>query len=141
MGLDEGMKLIRKGPFAFHVQDNAAYKVLTDTFTEMEICDLTEIEMLPQIKALQVVVRKVSPFRKIMAYSMRRIDEHGIMAKEYQFWRAPKPKCVRNIQKQDFQVICQTFNYYFRNSFMYAKQIYFIPYRYVLNIPTLCLYF
>lgn len=117
MGLDEGMKLIRKGPFAFYVQDNMAYKLITDTFTEMEVCDLTEIKMLPP-QNMQIAVRKVSLFRKILTYSVRRMNEHGIMARERKFWKTPTPKCVRNAQKQYSQVICQTFNYYFRNSFM-----------------------
>lgn len=142
--------MIKKG-VAFHVQDSMAYKVITDTFTEMEICDLTEINLLPQyIKTLHAIVRKGSPFREILGYSMKRINEHGIMARERTFWRAPKPKCVRHIHKEDIQVICQTFNYYFRNSFMYAKSkftshTYFFTlhthkHRYVVNLSTRCSY-
>lgn len=130
--LEEGMKMIKQGLFAFHVQDTMAYKVITDTFTEMEICDLTEINLIPQYKMV-MIVRKVSPFRKILAYSVRRITEHGIMARERTFWRAPKPKCVRKIHKEDIQVICQTFNYYFRNSFMCAIYFHIYIYTYIIN--------
>lgn len=109
------MQMIRKG-VAFHVQDAMGYNVISQTFTETEICDLIEINLMPNyFKTMAMIVQKISPVRKILAYSMRRITEHGIMARERSFWRSPKPKCVRSIHKEDFQVICQTFNYYFRN--------------------------
>ncbi|XP_063697947.1 glutamate [NMDA] receptor subunit 1-like [Culicoides brevitarsis] len=126
---DEGMRMIRRGK-AFHVQDAQAYKVIKDTFTEMEICDLIEINLMPQyIKKLQMIVQKVSPFRKILAYSNRRITEHGIMARERRFWRSPKPKCVRQIHKEDFQV---------RVEFIYSVLI-FLSAGYVISCAILLL--
>uniref|UniRef100_A0A336MC91 CSON013544 protein n=1 Tax=Culicoides sonorensis TaxID=179676 RepID=A0A336MC91_CULSO len=101
--LDEGLKLIKNGPFAFHIQDNMAYRVIANTFTETQICDMSEIEMM-QPQHMQLVVRKLSPFRKIMTLSFRKINEYGLMARERQFWKTPIPKCVRIIKPEDIQV-------------------------------------
>lgn len=98
-----GMKMVKEGYRAFHIQDSLAYHLIGTTFSQKEVCELSEIEMLePQLT--QIVVQKNSRFRKIMAYSLRRITEHGILDREMKFWRTPKPKCVRNLKSEDIQV-------------------------------------
>lgn len=97
------MKMVKKGHRAFHVQDSLGYAIIEKTFSQKEVCELSEIEML-QPQLTQMVVQKNSRFRKIMAYSLRRITEHGILDREMKFWRTPKPKCVRKLKSEDIQV-------------------------------------
>lgn len=53
--------------FAFHVDVATAYKIIADTFTEKEICDLTEIQLFPPQKMVSIV-QKGSPLRKVITY-------------------------------------------------------------------------
>lgn len=36
-----GMKLVQDGSHAFHVEDSTGYKIIKDTFTEKQICEVT----------------------------------------------------------------------------------------------------
>ena len=56
-----------KQGFAFHVDVATAYKLISDTFTEREICDLKEIQLFPPQKMVSIV-QKGSPLRKIITY-------------------------------------------------------------------------
>uniref|UniRef100_A0A1A9WAA6 Ionotropic glutamate receptor C-terminal domain-containing protein n=1 Tax=Glossina brevipalpis TaxID=37001 RepID=A0A1A9WAA6_9MUSC len=53
---DFGVNKIRNGRkgFAFHVDVATAYKIIADTFTEKEICDLTEIQLFPPQKMVDM---------------------------------------------------------------------------------------
>lgn len=53
--------------FAFHVDVATAYKIIVDTFTEKEICDLAEIQLFPPQKMVSIV-QKGSPLRKVITY-------------------------------------------------------------------------
>lgn len=41
-----GLKLVQKGTHAFHVEDSLAYKIIEDTFTEKEICEVYTCEFI-----------------------------------------------------------------------------------------------
>lgn len=65
----EGMLLMQAGTHAFHVVDGTAYKIIRDTFTEKQICDITEITMFPnQNLHMIAAVQKNSPFREMITY-------------------------------------------------------------------------
>ncbi|XP_067613778.1 ionotropic receptor 75a isoform X2 [Eurosta solidaginis] len=103
-----GVKKIRQGKFAFHVDVATAYKIIADTFTEKEICDLTEIQLIPPQKMVSIV-QKGSPLRKMLTYGLRRITETGLLDYQRKVWHSPKPRCVKQIQAQDLKVDLPTF--------------------------------
>lgn len=53
--------------FAFHVDVATAYKIIADTFSEKEICELAEIQLFPPQKMVNIV-QKGSPLRKVITY-------------------------------------------------------------------------
>lgn len=44
MPIEEGVKRMREGFFAFHVELSPGYKVVGDIFTEAEKCGLKEVQ-------------------------------------------------------------------------------------------------
>lgn len=63
----KGLAMVKKGGFAFHVDIATAYKIIRETFTEKEICELTEIQLFPP-QRMVAIVQKRSPFRKLVTY-------------------------------------------------------------------------
>lgn len=53
--------------FAFHVDVATAYKIIRDTFSEREVCELTEIQLYPP-QHMVSIVQKGSPLRKMITY-------------------------------------------------------------------------
>lgn len=45
----------------------AAYKIIAETFSEQDICDLTEVSMFPPQKTVSIM-QKNSPMRKVISY-------------------------------------------------------------------------
>ncbi|XP_046753140.1 uncharacterized protein LOC124416256 [Diprion similis] len=88
----EGLRRVQKGGFAFHVDVATAYKIITDTFAEDEICDLVEIQLFPP-KHTATVTSKHSPFKKMVTYGMRKIIERGMAERLRHVWHYRKPIC------------------------------------------------
>ncbi|XP_037939521.1 ionotropic receptor 75a [Teleopsis dalmanni] len=103
-----GVAKIRKGRFAFHVDVATAYKIIADTFTEKEICDLTEIHLF-QPQKMVAIVQKGSPLRKIITYGLLRVTESGLLTYQNNIWHSPKPRCVKQLHTDDLRVDMQTF--------------------------------
>ena len=53
--------------YAFHVDTATAYKIIRDTFSEREICELAEIPLFP-LQHMVAIVQKGSPLRKMITY-------------------------------------------------------------------------
>lgn len=53
--------------YAFHVDVATAYKIIRDTFSEREVCELTEIQLYPP-QHMVSIVQKGSPLRKMITY-------------------------------------------------------------------------
>lgn len=64
MSLEEGIKRVQKGFFAFHVELSRGYKVVSDLFQEHEKCALKEVAFVNLIEPW-MPVRKNSPYKKI----------------------------------------------------------------------------
>uniref|UniRef100_A0A1I8NZJ5 Ionotropic glutamate receptor C-terminal domain-containing protein n=1 Tax=Stomoxys calcitrans TaxID=35570 RepID=A0A1I8NZJ5_STOCA len=103
-----GVAKIKKGHFAFHVDVATAYKLMGESFTEKEICDLMEIQLFPPGKMVSIV-QKGSPLRKPISYGLRRLTEVGIWDYQHKIWHSSKPRCVKQIHAEDLQVDMQTF--------------------------------
>uniref|UniRef100_A0A182RLG0 Lig_chan-Glu_bd domain-containing protein n=1 Tax=Anopheles funestus TaxID=62324 RepID=A0A182RLG0_ANOFN len=65
----DGLQLVRNGGYAFHVAISAAYRIIRLTFSEREICELSEIDMFPVWSQWMVaIVQKNSPYRDVITY-------------------------------------------------------------------------
>jgi glutamate receptor, ionotropic, invertebrate len=62
----EGLKMVQKGGYAFHVDPPGVYKAIKDTFTEAEVCDLQEILMFPG-RPMYLALRKGSPLKELIS--------------------------------------------------------------------------
>ncbi|XP_049289343.1 ionotropic receptor 75a-like [Anopheles funestus] len=101
----DGLQLVRNGGYAFHVAISAAYRIIRLTFSEREICELSEIDMFPVWSQWMVaIVQKNSPYRDVITYGLRRLNEAGLMQRQRHIWQEPKPKCVRQIAPTDLIV-------------------------------------
>uniref|UniRef100_A0A182N213 Ionotropic receptor 75a N-terminal domain-containing protein n=1 Tax=Anopheles dirus TaxID=7168 RepID=A0A182N213_9DIPT len=101
----DGLQLVRAGGYAFHVAISAAYRIIRLTFGEREICELSEIDMFPVWSQWMVaIVQKNSPYRDVITYGLRRLNEAGLMQRQRHVWQEPKPKCVRQIAPTDLIV-------------------------------------
>lgn len=65
MSLAEGVARIRKGLFAQYFEVGPAYKLISDTFTEFEKCDLVEIAFL-QLQDPHNAVQKNSSYKEFV---------------------------------------------------------------------------
>ncbi|KAH8351562.1 hypothetical protein KR059_007714 [Drosophila kikkawai] len=93
--------------FAFHVDVAAAYKIIAETFSEQDICDLTEVSMFPPQKTV-CIMQKNSPMRKVISYGLRRVTETGILSYHFNVWHSRKPPCVKKIETSDLHVDMDT---------------------------------
>ncbi|XP_052873622.1 ionotropic receptor 75a-like [Anopheles cruzii] len=102
---EAGLRMVRAGGYAFHVAISAAYRIIRETFGEREICELSEIDMFPVSSQWMIaIVQKNSPYRDVITYGLRRLNEAGLMQRQRRVWQEPKPKCVRQIAPTDLIV-------------------------------------
>ncbi|XP_023288798.1 glutamate receptor 1 [Orussus abietinus] len=93
--IEEGLQKVKKGGFAYHIDTSTAYKIIQDTFTDDEICDLQDVHLFsPRIAYLATA--KNSPFKEILTYGTRQMVESGLIRRQYSFWSTPQPRCFRN---------------------------------------------
>lgn len=96
--VDKGLVEMKKGGFAFHVDTSYAYRLIQESFTEEEICELNEILLFP-IRPLSNLLVKDSPLRKFFVVGLQRLIETGILDYQNMRWSGSKPKCVKSNQK------------------------------------------
>lgn len=64
---EEGIAMVKKGGFAFHIDTTVAFPIIKATFKEREICDTNLVQMYP-LQRMGVVIRKNSPYKEHIAY-------------------------------------------------------------------------
>ncbi|XP_011502678.1 PREDICTED: glutamate receptor-like [Ceratosolen solmsi marchali] len=106
---EEGLRKVQKGDFAFQVDLATAYKIITDTFNEDEICDLQEIELFAP-KHTATCTSKHSPFKKMMTYGLRQTIEHGMSRRLNTIWYEKKPVCPESHNSTPIPVNLQDFS-------------------------------
>ncbi|XP_017100092.3 ionotropic receptor 75a isoform X1 [Drosophila bipectinata] len=104
---ETGLRRVKHERFAFHVDVAAAYKIIAETFSEQDICDLTEVSMFPPQKTVSIM-QKNSPMRKVISYGLRRVTETGILTYHFNVWHSRKPPCVKKIETSDLHVDMDT---------------------------------
>ncbi|KAJ8943039.1 hypothetical protein NQ318_022583 [Aromia moschata] len=72
----DGISLVGKGQYAFHLDIDSAYPLIRKTFGDM--CELRELQLYRNTEILQ------------------RLAELGILTRELQFWHPPKSECIHS---------------------------------------------
>ncbi|XP_051154126.1 ionotropic receptor 75a-like isoform X2 [Leptopilina boulardi] len=104
----EGLRRVKHGGFAFQIESGTAYKIIDDTFTEEEICELVVILMVPT-EHLATATAKNSPFKKMVTYGLRQIVEHGNSEKLKRIWQYKKPTCPESFSSNPTPVVLADF--------------------------------
>ncbi|XP_043471778.1 ionotropic receptor 75a-like isoform X1 [Leptopilina heterotoma] len=104
----DGLQRVKKGGFAFQIESATAYKIVDDTFTEEEICELVVILMVPT-ESLATATVKNSPFKKMVTYGLRQIVEHGNAEKLKRIWQYKKPTCPESFSSIPTPVVLTDF--------------------------------
>ncbi|XP_049869366.1 ionotropic receptor 75a-like [Pectinophora gossypiella] len=92
MTMEEGVKNMQKGLFAFHMETGVGYKFVGKFFHEGEKCGLKEIQYLQVIDPWQAV-RKNTPYKELFKIGMKRVQEHGLQKRENHLLYEKRPKC------------------------------------------------
>lgn len=103
----KGLKMTKNGGFAFHVDTSYAYRMIQETFSEDEICELQEVLLHPA-RFLMPPVAKGSDLKEFLRVALQRLIEGGIYNYHTQRWATKKPKCVVSITKVKSVDIDQT---------------------------------
>ncbi|XP_041978116.1 ionotropic receptor 75a-like [Aricia agestis] len=92
MDMEDGVKEMRKGLFAFHMETGVGYKFVGKYFEEGEKCGLKEIQYLRVIDPW-LAVKKDTPFMEMFKIGTKRLQEHGLQQRENHRLYAKRPKC------------------------------------------------
>ncbi|XP_037955181.1 glutamate receptor ionotropic, kainate 1 [Teleopsis dalmanni] len=87
-----GMEKMRTGLFAYQVELQAGYQIISDTFSEPEKCGLKELEPF-QLPMIAIPTRKNFPYKELFRRQLRWQREVGLMNREELKWFPQKPKC------------------------------------------------
>nr|AXY83450.1 putative ionotropic receptor 64a [Conopomorpha sinensis] len=101
--LNEGMRLVKQGDFAFHVDTTTGYHYMRKYFTESEICEAQEVFLFPPMNFVNAV-QKGSPYRELITYGFRRMFESGLFTRIKNVWDEARPACVRTPDSSVFNV-------------------------------------
>ncbi|XP_055854899.1 uncharacterized protein LOC129918411 [Episyrphus balteatus] len=91
-----GMEKVRTGLFAYQVELQAGYQVISDTYAETEKCGLKELEPF-KLPILAIPVRKNFPYKELFRRQIRWQREVGLMNREELKWFPQKPKCESSV--------------------------------------------
>ncbi|XP_004530615.1 uncharacterized protein LOC101453881 [Ceratitis capitata] len=87
-----GMEKMRTCLFAYQVELQAGYQIISNTFSEPEKCGLKELEPF-QLPMIAVPTRKNFPYKELFRRQLRWQREVGLMNREELKWFPQKPKC------------------------------------------------
>ncbi|KAJ8730369.1 hypothetical protein PYW07_017407 [Mythimna separata] len=91
--LVEGIKMVQRGGYAYHTEVNSANALISQTFTQDELCELGSLQSMEKT-VLFPVLQKHSPFKEFMTWSLMRLSEQGIVP------------CIQ-IRRSSFEVKCE----------------------------------
>ncbi|XP_052743602.1 ionotropic receptor 75a-like [Bicyclus anynana] len=106
---EQGMSMVKRGGFAFHLDSVTAYTIMKSSFSEREICDAHEIQLYPP-QTMAAALSKHSPYREHVAIGIRKIYEAGLMHRLRSVWDEPKPPCVHTPDTSIFNVTLREFS-------------------------------
>ncbi|XP_060659294.1 uncharacterized protein LOC132793396 [Drosophila nasuta] len=91
-----GMEKMRTGLFAYQVELQAGYQIVSDTFSEPEKCGLMELEPF-QLPMLAIPTRKNFPYKELFRRQLRWQREVSLVNREDRKWIPQKPKCESGV--------------------------------------------
>nr|UZH23437.1 ionotropic receptor 75d [Anastrepha ludens] len=91
-----GMEKMRTGLFAYQVELQAGYQIISNTFSEPEKCGLKELEPF-QLPMIAIPTRKNFPYKELFRRQIRWQREVGLMNREELKWFPQKPKCESGV--------------------------------------------
>ncbi|EDW18903.1 uncharacterized protein Dmoj_GI11826 [Drosophila mojavensis] len=91
-----GMEKMRTGLFAYQVELQAGYQVVSDTFSEPEKCGLMELEPF-QLPMMGIPTRKNFPYKELFRRQLRWQREVSLVNREERKWIPQKPKCESGV--------------------------------------------
>ncbi|XP_055632641.1 uncharacterized protein LOC129773112 [Toxorhynchites rutilus septentrionalis] len=94
--LEEGVKRIRKGLFAFHVHNTVAYRMISETFDDVETCQLRELNFVSDTDGYIPLQRNFT-LREHFNVGLIKIVETGVFNRQWKRIYAPKPTCAGGI--------------------------------------------
>ncbi|XP_050303739.1 ionotropic receptor 75a-like [Anthonomus grandis grandis] len=92
MFIEDGVRRMRQGLFAFHMEIGSGYKLVSETFKEDEKCDLQEIEFL-QVVHPWLPIQKHSSYKEKFKVGFRLLAEAGIQQRENILIYSGRPTC------------------------------------------------
>ncbi|XP_046744265.1 probable glutamate receptor [Diprion similis] len=92
MSMEEGVRRLRKGRFAFHAESGSAYKLVQETFQEEEKCGIEEIDYLHVLDPL-LAIQKRSPYLEIIKVGALKLRESGLQTRHIKRLYTKKPTC------------------------------------------------
>nr|ALR72541.1 ionotropic receptor IR2 [Colaphellus bowringi] len=93
MSIEEGVKRMRQGLFAFHMETGPGYKLVGEMFHESEKCGLKEIQYL-QVIDPWLAIQKNSSYKELLKIGLRQIQESGLQTREVSLIYTKKPICT-----------------------------------------------
>ncbi|GLV36693.1 Ionotropic receptor 75d [Carabus blaptoides fortunei] len=93
ISLEEGIRRLRQGFYAFHCELPPAYTLISEQFLESEKCGLQTLQYV-QAGQLWLPIKKRSPFREILKIGLQKFHEYGIQSRELNRLQDKKPKCL-----------------------------------------------
>uniref|UniRef100_A0A0H2UI52 Ionotropic glutamate receptor C-terminal domain-containing protein n=1 Tax=Rhodnius prolixus TaxID=13249 RepID=A0A0H2UI52_RHOPR len=145
---EEGMRHMRSGKFAFLVEANVGYKIISNTFEEMEKCGLGEMKMFFNPK-LSIPLVKRSGHREHITRMITKQRETGLLERIRLYWLPHKPLCESkssvfiSVGIADFLPALHVFLYgaaitvgvfIFESAFCYGKKIYVLKKSQLKNV-------
>lgn len=91
--ISDGVKMVRDGLFAFHMEVGVGYKILLETFQEDEKCGLQEIQFL-QVTDPFYAIQKNSSYKELFKIGLMSMHEFGLQERENARLYTKKPKCA-----------------------------------------------
>ncbi|CAH2106498.1 unnamed protein product [Euphydryas editha] len=93
ISMEKGVKEMKKGLFAFHMETGVGYKFVGKYFEEGEKCGLKEIQYLRVIDPW-LAVRRNTQFMEMFKIGTKRLQEHGLQQRENHLLYEKRPKCI-----------------------------------------------
>ncbi|XP_060801064.1 ionotropic receptor 75a-like [Amyelois transitella] len=77
--VEDGINLVRKGGYAYHTEPYTANQIISRTFGERELCELSSLQMM-RPAFVYIMVQKNSPYKEFFVWSLQRLSERGHMS-------------------------------------------------------------
>ncbi|XP_060802907.1 uncharacterized protein LOC106141871 [Amyelois transitella] len=90
--LERGIAMVKAGGYAFHTEVDSANRLISQKFTQTELCELGSIDSMKK-SLLYVTVQKNSPFKEFLNWSLKRFNERGIVSVVQRRTRSSQVEC------------------------------------------------